>query len=550
MVWILIVYLNLVNSGYAMNTSYREIGISLDSIVSFGDSGGEVFYESLRTRDGGIVAVGNSKSTNLSIPNRGLNDAIIVKFNTQGEQEWFNSWGGSWDDYFHSLVEDKEGNIIVVGWSHSYDMDFVSDGHAQAIIAKYDKDGNQLWLKDIGGSKNDVFYAVGILSDGSIVLGGYTNSEDLGFSLWGEYDCYFVKLDKDGNFLGAKNFGIVDVNNQIFTIKVLANDEIVICGFVGENGFIAKSDRDGNILWIDRYAMDSSTYFRGLSILEDGNILVSGYGYRDSQLIPLLTKYDLSGNRIWLKEYPKSDVNTQYNFIQETYNNNIIVSGITASMSSSAWDIFIALYDKDGNIISTKIIEGNGNDYIYYISPISQTEFMLAGYSTSSDLGFINKGGNDAILIKITLETELIPKTIANIVDVNILPNNNLTMSLSTNVITFENYDGIEDMDMKNVLTISVESTLPYSINSYLVTEIQNSDKTRTLNHNILQIKSATTNDYSSFSGVGIALNLVNNQPNNNGNTVSHNFDMRLKKSSNFVVDVYKTSLKFEVVQS
>ena len=132
-------------------------------------------------------------------------------------------------------------------------------------------------------------------------------------------------------------------------------------------------------------------------------------------------------------------------------------------------------------------------------------------------------------------------------VDVYIKCENILIMTLDTNSVTFEDFSGVEDMEKTNAVNITINSSLPYEINAYLPTEIQNSDKSRTMDKRILSIKANSETQYNEFTAINTKLTLLDNQP--AGNDIVHPIDLRLNGSIAHEKDVYKTTIKFEAQQ-
>lgn len=96
-------------------------------------------------------------------------------------------------------------------------------------------------------------------------------------------------------------------------------------------------------------------------------------------------------------------------------------------------------------------------------------------------------------------DLQLERKTSTSNVDIYIKSENMLSMSLSTNSITFEDYSGVDDLEQSNAIKISINSSLPYQLNSYLVSEIQNSDGSKIIDKDRLNIKDASDIDYKEF---------------------------------------------------
>ena len=132
-------------------------------------------------------------------------------------------------------------------------------------------------------------------------------------------------------------------------------------------------------------------------------------------------------------------------------------------------------------------------------------------------------------------------------IDVYIKSENMLLMSLSTNSIAFEDYSGTEDIEKSNALTVNINSSLPYDLNVYLVSEIQNADGSNKIDIDRLNIKDSKDVDYKEFAGVNQKLTLKSNC--NSGNDLTHDIDLKLKGSQAFKADTYKTVIKFEAEQ-
>lgn len=131
--------------------------------------------------------------------------------------------------------------------------------------------------------------------------------------------------------------------------------------------------------------------------------------------------------------------------------------------------------------------------------------------------------------------------------DIYITMKNKLSISLDTNSITFEEYSLAEDIEKLNALNISVESSLPYSLNAYMPTGIYNSDMSKNLPINTLNIKESSDSTYKHFLNTRDKLVLKDNC--SEGKNKIHSIDLKLSASNSQKVDVYKAVLKFEVEQ-
>src|SRR5699024_4348486 len=132
-------------------------------------------------------------------------------------------------------------------------------------------------------------------------------------------------------------------------------------------------------------------------------------------------------------------------------------------------------------------------------------------------------------------------------VDVYIQSENMLSLSLDTNIVAFDDFSGVEDVEKLNAVNLVVSSSLPYEVNAYLASEIQNNDKSKTIDKNILNIRANGEMSYKSFFDTPNPLMLLDSQ--SSGNDITHGIDLKLKGNIAHEKDIYKTTIKFEVKQ-
>ena len=131
--------------------------------------------------------------------------------------------------------------------------------------------------------------------------------------------------------------------------------------------------------------------------------------------------------------------------------------------------------------------------------------------------------------------------------DIYIECENMLSMSLDTNSVNFEDYSGAEPMEKLGAVNITISSSLPYSLNAYIPSEIQNSDGSNKIELAILNIKESSEGEYKQFTNTTEKLILKDDCE--KGNNINHAIDLKLDSSDAHKADVYKTVIKFEVEQ-
>lgn len=146
-----------------------------------------------------------------------------------------------------------------------------------------------------------------------------------------------------------------------------------------------------------------------------------------------------------------------------------------------------------------------------------------------------------------TTDTKIDRKTVTANLDVYLKSENSLALTLDTNSIIFEEVTTVADIEKENAVTLSIKSSLPYEVNSYLVEEIKNPTGSVTVDKSILNIKANKESTYKGFNALNDKLNILDNQP--AGNNIYTGVDVRIKGDLAFEADVYKTTVKFEVAQ-
>lgn len=99
----------------------------------------------------------------------------------------------------------------------------------------------------------------------------------------------------------------------------------------------------------------------------------------------------------------------------------------------------------------------------------------------------------------------------------------------------------------EDAINISINSSLPYSLNAYIVENITSSDKSKTMDLDVLNIKERDEINYQKFDSIGNKLVLKDNCVEGNG--INHSIDLKLDGNNAHKSDIYKTTIKFEVEQ-
>jgi len=167
---------------------------------SAGDYSDERIYNLATDLSGNIYATGvfyslSFKLDTITLTNTSVisDNFFIAKFNANGHALWVKS-GGSNSNSKPSLIvipssvtTDASGNSIVTVNYNCGSVGIGTDslhnaGQYDGAVVKFDRNGNLLWTKDIGGSKDDGAYAVTVNSFQNIFVAGFYQSSSILFA--------------------------------------------------------------------------------------------------------------------------------------------------------------------------------------------------------------------------------------------------------------------------------------------------------------------------------------------------------------------------------
>ena len=105
---------------------------------TYGGSNFEAAESISPTADGGYIIAGNSKSTDQDLStNAGQNDLWVLKIDPQGQIRWQQAYGGTDLEFGFDALETGDGGILLVGESKSTDLfPLVNKGGTDLIVIK------------------------------------------------------------------------------------------------------------------------------------------------------------------------------------------------------------------------------------------------------------------------------------------------------------------------------------------------------------------------------------------------------------------------------
>jgi len=374
---------------------------------------------------GNIYVCGSTKGTFPGQVSAGDQDVFIAKFDKNGNQIWVKQFGTPELDVPIGIALDQLGNIYICGHTDGTFPGQVSSGGSDAFIAKFDKNGNQVWIKQFGTAGFDRGIGIALDPLRNIYVAGDAGGAFPGQTSAGDRDAFIAKFDNDGNQIWIKQFGTVALDEAIGialdplrNIYVLGNTYGALPGQVSAGSrdcFIAKFDNDGNQVWIKQFG--TTGFDRGICIALDQlrNIYVCGYtdGAFPGQvsagdLDVFIAKFDKNGNEIWIKQFGTVALDEAFGMAID-HLGNVYVAGDTCGtfpgqVSAGDRDAFIAKFDNDGNQIWIKQFGTTRFDRIYQIALDPSRNIYVLGWTAGTFPGQVSAGDHDVFIAKLVQE--------------------------------------------------------------------------------------------------------------------------------------------------
>jgi Secretion system C-terminal sorting domain len=387
-IWV-ILFLCTALSGQPPNTLWTK---------TFGGSGYDWASFAQQTLDGGFIIAGATESFG-----SGSFDVWLIKTDANGDTLWTKTFGGNLPDFGNSVQQTSDGGYIIAGFTYSF-----GGGDGDVWLIKTDHSGDTLWTKTFGGSRIDNCHSVQQTIDDGYIIIGSTYSFGAG-----DLDLWLIKTNPNGDTLWTKTFG-ESYPDWGTSVQQTSDNGYVITGHrkfpasgIG-NVWLLKTDANGDTLWTKTFGGNRADFGNCVQQTTDGGYIITGevrsfdaIGTADLWLI----KTDDNGDSLWTKTFGGSGSDGGY-WVQQTADGGYIIVG-WAGGDRGYSDVWLIKTDANGDVLWTKIYDGNSNDVGYFVQQTNDMGYIIAG-STES----FGAGGIDAWLIKIDADTAAIGETL------------------------------------------------------------------------------------------------------------------------------------------
>ncbi|MCB0521632.1 MAG: T9SS type A sorting domain-containing protein [Lewinellaceae bacterium] len=294
----------------------------------------------MSTGNGSLLVGGTGFSNETS------NNGWLIRLDELGGLEWASRYG---DEEPHDgeggrmVVETQAGGFLIGGTKNNSGTD------RDIWLINTGPDGAVNWSFTYGEEGGESIAAVAQLSDGSFVATGFKE----------QFIPFIFRVDANGMLIWFKTLppGLAD---GTFGMTSTTNDDILIAMPYNDNGevqaFLLKIDAQGQVLFEKKYPLgETSTYAYGIATAADGGYYLCGCADdQDADLQGFIAKTDSGGNLLWSKLYPGGQFFDCLITVNEHTNGNILANGITFDSGLSPFNVKA---HSNGDLIYTNYLD-------------------------------------------------------------------------------------------------------------------------------------------------------------------------------------------------
>jgi len=225
------------------------------------------------TGDGGFIIVGSIFLSDHTA-------MLLIRTDANGETVWtkvFDHQHGEFRFNAADAVEETSDGGLIIGGSTQCEPWIL-----HAYLIKTDANGDTLWTRTYATGGYNAFHSVQETSDGGFIVASSMYSE----VTWSD-DALLVKYDADGNLEWAQCYG-TELNEWGNSARETTDGGFIMAGgdmdfmTMDARMYVVKTDAEGNLQWTGNYARttpDGMKVGDGLSVVETegGGFAAAGY---------------------------------------------------------------------------------------------------------------------------------------------------------------------------------------------------------------------------------------------------------------------------------
>ncbi len=279
---------------------------------------------------------------------------------------------------------------------HTFDGGYILAGNYgdPPWVVRLDRAGDLLWQRSYGGTGCSGGRAAHQTFDG-------------GYIVLSEFKTCLVKLDSTGNVVWQKMYNTIDGSDPVenaYSLTLGSDGGFLVSGIIsywGDNspdGFVLRTDSQGNILWHRLYGGPGWDEITAVQQTSDGGYIVAGNteSFGSGGFDAWILKLDTNGDIAWQKSYGGPDVDKVFSLIERP-DGGFYAAGHTLSFGAGSYDIWILSLENLGNIFWQKTYGSEGVESAVSLTETTDGELIIAAY-VNNNAGFLRLDSRGTLL--------------------------------------------------------------------------------------------------------------------------------------------------------
>lgn len=247
------------------------------------------------TTEGKIAVAGYTNSSNTGDvgQNHGAEDFWVVMLdNTNGNVIWKKTYGGNGSEVARAVIPAPDGGLFVGGSTNSINNGDpgASKGGYDMWIVRLTKDGNITWQNRLGGTNAEELYGLALGSNNTLIAAGTTKSSNGDVTNpKGSEDMWILQLNANSGALGWQKVLGGDAIDVAKGVLVKPNGTIVVAGYSYSNNsgdvgtpngagdyWVVGLNNTGNVIWKKLLGGSDEDLASAIADSGDGGFAISG----------------------------------------------------------------------------------------------------------------------------------------------------------------------------------------------------------------------------------------------------------------------------------
>lgn len=320
-----------------------------------------------------------------------VKDLLLLKYTYSGDLVWAETWNGGAFDGAWGVALSEDDYLYVAGWSNSFGND------AEALLLKFDLDGNPVWARTWGGANAEYITSLAVFDSETIYIAGETHSFGNGGS-----DLLLVKWNGSGTAVWGRTWGknlweganaiSLDLQGNIY----LAGGSASVAAGTPPDVLAVRFTPAGNLVWVNSWGTSEPDVARAAAagglipgeFYLAGEISIAGTDY------PLLLKFETTGSYNWHRVWLPDSVDDDGFYGMTVGPGGVLLMTGSSEHAAGTWD--------DANQQAAVIHFDPAQEATAVAQTVNGTTTVLTDYLDESPSGVENSGGGiqDSLLLE------------------------------------------------------------------------------------------------------------------------------------------------------